>query len=244
MIYMNFLSTLEQKIIAEKLEPPSFEKVLLEIKKMVYETQNSNTTLQNIKELSGSDPFKILISTILSHRTRDEITEKASNKLFKKFKNAYNLANAGEIEIQKLIRSTGFYRIKAKKIKEVSSIIVDKFGGKVPSDISNLLSLPMVGRKTANCVLVYGFNIPAIPVDTHVHRISNRLNLVQTIRPDDTERELVNKVKKKYWLDINELFIRFGQLICKPIIPICGKCTLRNSCAYYKVKIKVSNTKL
>jgi endonuclease-3 len=210
---------------------------------MLSRIQNIRTLLGNIKEKSNSDPFRILIGTILSHRTRDEMTEKASNELFKRFNNSENLANASEKEIQELIKPTGFYRVKAKRIKEVSKIIIEEFEGKVPSDIQSLLSLPMVGRKTANCVLVYGFNIPAIPVDTHVHRISNRLNLVQTIKPEETESDLVDKVERKYWLDINELFVRFGQSICKPITPLCGKCNLRDSCAYYEVKVKTSNTK-
>ena len=112
--------------------------------------------------------------------------------------------------------------------------VVEEFGGRVPDDLESLLTLHAVGRKTANCVLVYGFNKPAIPVDTHVHRIANRLGLVQTKTPEQTEEELTKTVPKRYWLELNELFVRFGQTTCKPIGPRCDICTLTANCRYYR----------
>jgi len=183
---------------------------------------------------SGKNPFNVLISTILSQRTRDENTLKASNKLFSKFPTAKKIANANLSAIKKLIKKSGFYNVKAKRIKEVSRILLNKYNGKVPHELDKLLKLPGVGRKTANCVLVYGFNIPAIPADTHVHRISNRLGIVKTKTPEQTEYELMKKVPKKYWININELFVKHGQTICSPIKPKCDKCVISSLCDFSK----------
>ena len=136
--------------------------------------------------------------------------------------------------MKELIRSVGFYNVKTKNVIRVAKQIVGEFGGRVPDDLESLLTLHAVGRKTANCVLVYGFNRPAIPVDTHVHRIANRLGLVTTKKPEETELELMKSVPKKYWLDLNELFVRFGQTTCKPVGPRCDICTLTASCKYYR----------
>src|SRR2546422_10445694 len=135
-----------------------------------------------------------------------------------------------------LFRSVGFYKTKARRIKEISRILLDKHGGKVPEKMEELLDLPAVGRKTANCVLVYGFGKPAIPVDTHVHRISNRLGLVHTKTPEETEIELTRITDRRDWLDLNEVFVKFGQTICKPIGPKCSTCTLNSNCAFYQEK--------
>ena len=192
---------------------------------------DDKTALDNLSR--RSDPFKVLIATILSHRTRDEATIAASEMLFRKYGSAKDLAEADPKEIEKLIRSVGFYRVKTNRIIEVSRIIVEKFGGAVPDDLDTLMSLPSVGRKTANCVLVYGFGKPAIPVDTHVHRISNRLGLVSTKTPEETEEALKRVIDKAYWVDINDLLVKFGQKICKPIKPRCDICTLKRFCAFY-----------
>lgn len=183
---------------------------------------------------SARDPFEVLIFTIISQRTRDEQTAVASHRLLSKFPTPKELAKANERQIQKLIKPAGFYRVKAKKIKEVCKILEDRFDGTVPNDFDSLMSLPSVGRKTANCVLVFGFKIPAIPVDTHVHRISNRLGLVSTSKPEDTEEALKKVLPKKYWIDINHMLVRFGQTICRPINPKCKECPLSNLCKYYK----------
>ena len=181
-------------------------------------------------------PFSILIGTILSARTKDETTTKAVKALFLKYKNPEDLANAKIKDVEKIIRSIGFFHVKSKRIIEVAKIIHKKYKDKVPEDLDTLVQLPGVGRKTANCVLVYAFEKPAIPVDIHVHRISNRLGLVNTKNPEETEQELMKKIDKKYWIDINDTFVMYGQNICKPISPMCDVCKITKSCKYYKTK--------
>ena len=176
------------------------------------------------------DPFKILISTILSARTRDTNTRAATEKLFAKYNKPQLIAEADLEDLEELIRSTGFYKVKAARIKEVSKIIQEKYNGKVPEDFEELINLPGVGAKTANCVLVYAFQIPAIPVDTHVHRISNRLGWVDTKTPENTEKELKKIIPKELWLKLNRLFVKFGQEICVPINPKHDICPIKNSC--------------
>lgn len=178
------------------------------------------------------DPFRVLIATILSARTKDETTLAATDRLFPKYPNPKSLARANVRELRKLIKPVGFYKTKADRIKQVAKILLERYRGIVPDSMEALLELPGVGRKTANCVLVYAYRKPAIPVDTHVHRISNRLGLVETKTPEETELELARKVSDKFWLDINELFVRFGQEICRPIGPKCNICLLRNVCKF------------
>jgi endonuclease-3 len=183
----------------------------------------------------SNEPFKVLISTILSQRTRDENTARASKKLFSKFKTPEEIVNAKEKEIQSLIKECGFYKVKARRLKEVSKILIEEFNGKVPSKMEELLSLPGVGKKTTNCVLVYGFQKEAIPVDTHVHRISNKIGLVgrkKTKTPEETEVELMKNVPKKFWLDLNSLFVEFGKEICLPRKPKCYDCIIIEFCNY------------
>jgi endonuclease-3 len=181
-------------------------------------------------------PFSILIGTILSARTKDETTTKAVKALFLKYKNPEDLSNAKIKDVEKIIKSIGFFHVKSKRIVEVAKIIHQKYKDKVPEDLDILVQLPGVGRKTANCVLVYAFEKPAIPVDIHVHRISNRLGLVDTKNPEETEQELMKKIDKKYWIDINDTFVMYGQNICKPISPMCDVCKIKKSCKYYKTK--------
>jgi len=190
------------------------------------------------------DPFKILISTILSARTRDENTRQATNALFSKYKTPDMIANADLSNLEELIQKAGFYRVKAQRLKEVSAIIVREFDGNVPDNFEDLISLPGVGPKTANCVLVYAFKIPAIPVDTHVHRISNRLQWVKTIKPEQTEKELKLKVPKDQWTRINRLFVRFGQEICRPNNPKCDVCPINQICPKdFSMELKVKSKK-
>lgn len=178
----------------------------------------------------SSNPFRVLITTVLSQRTKDANTDKASSALFSKFKTANQLKKADLRQIEKLIKPSGFYKTKARRIKEISGIIVDKYKGKVPREIGELLSLPGVGRKTANCVLVFAYRRPAIPVDTHIHRISNRLGLVRTKIPEKTEIELMRIVPKSYWIDLNELLVTHGQNICLPRKPRCSICPINGHC--------------
>ncbi len=179
------------------------------------------------------DPFLVLISTILSQRTRDEMTERASRQLFAKYDTPRALADADPGDLERLIKPVGFYRQKAVQIQKVSRVLLDRYGGDVPATYDELIALPQVGPKTANCVLVYGFGEPRIPTDTHVHRVSNRLGLVRTKTPGATEKRLMRTVSKEYWLHINELFIRFGKDLCRPIGPQCPRCSFTDFCRFY-----------
>ena len=191
------------------------------------------TALKNLQIQEDGDPFKILIGTILSARTRDEVTTAVIKALFSRFKNPDELSRANLSDIKKLIQKIGFYNVKASRLKEVSQLIIKKYNGKVPSNLNDLLTLPGVGRKTANCVLVYGFKKAAIPVDIHVHRISNRIGIVNTKNPEETENVLQKSIDKKYWIRVNETFVTFGQNICLPIKPKCNVCQLTKMCKYY-----------
>lgn len=192
------------------------------------------TALRELREAEAGGPLSILIGTILSARTRDENTSTVVRKLFARYKTARTLSKAKVADVEKIIKSTGFYHVKAKRIIEVASIIESQYSGMVPDNLDELLKLPGVGRKTANCVLVYAFEKPAIPVDTHVHRISNRLGIVKTKTPEETELELMKKIPKKYWLQINDTFVMYGQNICKPISPMCKVCKIKNLCEYFR----------
>lgn len=192
------------------------------------------TALKNLQTQEDGDPYKILIGTILSARTRDETTTNVIKMLFSKFKTPEELSRANLKEIKELIQKIGFYNVKAARIKEVSKILVDKYNSKVPPNLEDLLSFPGVGRKTANCVLVYGFRKPAIPVDVHVHRISNRIGIVNTKNPEETEIVLQKSIDRKHWISVNETFVVFGQNICLPIKPKCNVCRLTKLCKYYE----------
>lgn len=179
------------------------------------------------------DPFLVLISTILSQRTRDEMTERASKQLFAKYDTPRTIASADATDLERLIKPVGFYRQKAVQIQRVSQALLERHGGAVPKTYEELIELPQVGPKTANCVLVYGYGEPRIPTDTHVHRVSNRLGLVRTKSPEATEQRLMGTVPKEYWLHINELFIRFGKDLCRPIGPRCPECSFTAFCRHY-----------
>jgi endonuclease-3 len=179
-----------------------------------------------------NDPFRVLISTVLSQRTRDEITEDVEKQLFAKYPDAESLASASVRKLEKAIRKANFYRTKAKAIKAIAAIIDSEYGGRVPDSLEELMKLPHVGRKTANCVLVYGFRENAIPVDTHVHRVSNRLGLVKTKKVEDTEEQLMNILPARLWLDVNELLVLHGQNICRPLKPLCHSCPISQLCDY------------
>lgn len=191
------------------------------------------TALRELHDAEDRGPFSILIGTILSARTRDENTAKVVRALFARYGTPQELAAADIPDVERLIRPIGFYRVKARRIIQVAKIIAEAYGGVVPDDMESLTSLPGVGRKTANCVLVYAFEKPAIPVDIHVHRISNRLGLVNTKTPEETEAALVSRVPKEYWLRINDTFVMYGQNVCKPVSPMCGVCRIRAMCDHY-----------
>jgi len=213
------------------------KKILDGMKKTMFAVNPPRyTALERLHKVQTARPFRILIATILSARTKDENTTKAADKLFKLYGTPQKLAKAKVKDVEKVIKSVGFYHVKSKRIIEVANLILSKYNGKVPADIDKLVDMPGVGRKTANCVLVYAFEKPAIPVDTHVHRISNRLGLVDTKTPEETEMALRGKIPKKYWLDINNTFVMYGQNICKPISPMCDVCKIRKTCNYFQTK--------
>lgn len=194
--------------------------------------ESEKTALGKISSESPEDPFRVLIGTILSHRTRDERTAEATERLFRAYRTASELSSADRSDVAELIRGVGFYNVKSARIIEVAGIVSRELGGRVPDTIEGLMELPAVGRKTANCVLVYGFGKDAIPVDTHVHRIANRLGIARTSSPDETEAALTKFFAKEDWLDVNDLFVSFGKTVCKPIGPRCGGCPLRRECQH------------
>jgi endonuclease III len=176
------------------------------------------------------DPYKVLISCLLSLRTKDDVTAKASYRLFKVADVPEKMIKLNEKKIRELIYPVGFYKTKARRIIEISETIISNYNGKVPDEIDELLNLKGVGRKTANLVVSLGYDKPGICVDTHVHRISNRLGWVKTKTPYETEFALRKLIPVKYWSLINELFVRYGQNLCRPISPHCSICKIRKYC--------------
>ncbi len=183
-----------------------------------------------VVERYGRDPFLILISCLLSLRTKDTVSLPASLRLFERATTPQEILNLSLDEIEKIIYPCVFYRNKAKSVQYVSRQILDAFAGKVPDTRENLLSLKGVGPKTAALVLAQGFGIPAICVDTHVHRISNRLGLVNTKSPEETEEALMRVLPQEFWREYNQLLVVWGQNICVPISPFCSKCPLYDLC--------------
>jgi endonuclease-3 len=179
---------------------------------------------------NGPDPFRILIGCILSLRTKDEVTYPATERLFTKARNPKGMSRLTEAAIAKAIYPAGFYRTKARQIRAISKILISRYGSRVPDTIDELLLLPGVGRKTANLTVTLGFGKPGICVDTHVHRITNRLGWVKTRTPDDTESALRRALPKRWWIPINETLVRHGQKVCKPISPICSACAVERGC--------------
>jgi len=182
------------------------------------------------------DPYSVLISTLISLRTKDEVTEKASERLLSVTPTPEEMLKLSEEEVANLICPAGFYKRKAKQIKEVSKRIVEEFDGKVPSTQEELLSLPGVGIKTANLTLNLGFGIDAICVDCHVHEISNRLGWIKTKKPEDSVKELEKVMPKRFWIPLNELLVSYGQRICVPLSPKCSECPVFPECPKIGVK--------
>lgn len=176
------------------------------------------------------NPFHVLISTIISLRTKDETTAEASSRLFKLAKDPKTMALLPENTISKTIYPAGFYKTKAKTILAICRRLNLEFNGVVPNDLDTLLTFNGVGRKTANLVLTRGFNLPGICVDTHVHRISNRFGILKTETPEETEFRLRKILPQKYWIIYNDLLVAFGQNLCRPISPHCSECKLANHC--------------
>jgi len=184
----------------------------------------------------GIDPFKVLISCILSLRTQDKTTGEASERLFKLAPDVHTLARLTVKKIEKAIYPVGFYRTKAERIRELCKTIIHKYGSRVPDDLDTLLTLKGVGRKTANLVLTLGYKKPGICVDTHVHRITNRWGYITTNNPEQTEYALRKKLPLSYWRGINGLLVAYGQNICKPVSPLCSQCSIERFCDKVAVK--------
>ncbi len=196
-------------------------------------TLESLTGLPSVSEVARKDhdPFRVLVATMISLRTKDAVTSVASEKLLALAPTASALAAVPEAKIEKLIYPAGFYRTKARSLRRTARILVEEHGGTVPRTMEELLDLPGVGRKTANLVLNLGYGVPGICVDTHVHRISNRTGWVKTRDPAGTEQALMEILPRKYWISINELLVRFGQTICTPVSPRCSICPITSWCA-------------
>ena len=194
-----------------------------------------NAPIVSLIAQKSGDPFKTLVCALISTRTKDETTAQACQRLFERVKDVKDLVDIDLQELESLIYPVGFYKNKARQLKELARIILEKYGGIVPDDLKALMELPGVGRKVANLVLSDVFKKPVICVDTHVHRISNRLGLVRTKTPEETEMELYRVLPSEYWQDYNKLLVAFGQTICKPIKPKCQECRIRDYCDYYNL---------
>ena len=193
--------------------------------------------VEKISESSKEDPFQILIGTLLSARTQDATTAAASARLFAKAPTPKAMLKLTVTQIEKLIYPVSFYRHKAKHVKETCRILIDEFGGVVPGTMDELLTLPGVGRKTANLVLILAFaSRKNICVDTHVHRISNRLGWVKTSTPDETEQALYEATHRRWWPTINLYLVTWGQNVCRPVYPRCGDCAIATWCPKIDVK--------
>jgi len=175
-------------------------------------------------------PFKVLVGTLLSLRTKDETTSGASERLFKLAETPETMLQLSQREIEKAIYPVGFYKTKARNILDISQELLEKYGGRVPDEIDELLKFKGVGRKTANLVVTLGYGKLGVCVDTHVHRISNRLGYVKTKTPHETEFALREKLPQRYWIEYNDLLVTFGQNLCKPISPFCSRCPLESYC--------------
>jgi len=183
-----------------------------------------------------TDPFATLISCLLSLRTKDETTRGASQRLFRLARSPRALLKLSPREIEQAIFPVGFYRTKARTLRDVCRALLDRFGGRVPDDLDTLLTIKGVGRKTANLVVTLAFNAHGICVDTHVHRISNRWGYVRTKTPEQTEQALRKKLPRRYWRSYNDLLVTFGQHLCLPISPWCSRCPLSDLCARVGVR--------
>ena len=199
---------------------------LKKLKKAVRKFRTPSVTVIAKK----NDPFAVLVSCIISLRTRDEVTELASTRLFALAKLPAELLELSNAKIEKAIYPAAFYRNKTKSLKELCQVLVKEYSGKVPDKLEQLLKLKGVGRKTANLTLILGHNKPGICVDIHVHRISNRWGYVKTKSPNETEMVLREILPKRFWKGYNDLLVSFGQNLCKPVSPFCSSCPVEDQC--------------
>ncbi len=205
--------------------PTNIEK-LMQVLKERY--QDKTSALMDVS--TRKDPFLTLISCLLSLRTKDEVTARASERLFTLAKTPEEMLNLKKEKIEAVIYPVGFYKRKAEQILEICRVLVEKYDSRVPDELEELLKLKGVGRKTANIVITRGYNKPGIAVDTHVHRISNRLGLVSTKSPNQTEFALRKTLPKRYWIVFNDLLVMHGKVVCTPISPKCSICPITEYC--------------
>ncbi|MFT4297699.1 MAG: endonuclease III domain-containing protein [Candidatus Woesearchaeota archaeon] len=198
------------------------------------EVQNYKVPVVDLIKIQTNDPFKVLIATILSARTKDETTVNACKKLFKAVNKVDDFNSISIKQIEKLIYPVGFYHTKAKHLKLLPKVLKEKFNGVIPETVEELIQLPGVGRKTANLVVAIGFNKPGMCVDVHVHRISNRFGYIKTKTPFESEMALRKKLPLKYWEKYNSVLVAFGQNLCRPINPRCWECPVSRYCDYYR----------
>jgi len=194
------------------------------------ETRKWDVPIVTLTAETYHDPFRVLISTILSLRTQDTTTAKVSKRLFELADNPQDMLKLSVKVIEKVIYPIGFYKTKARTIRYLCRELIDKYKSRVPDDLDELLKLKGVGRKTANLVVTLGYGKAGICVDTHVHRISNRLGYIKTKTPLETEMLLRKKLPKKYWIEYNDLLVSFGQHLCRPISPWCSVCPIESYC--------------
>jgi endonuclease-3 len=204
-------------------------------RKELIKSVDAEPSVSTVAEHYRRDPWAVLVSTIISLRTKDEVTLTASERLLKKAGSPSELIKMKETVIEKLIYPAGFYRNKTASLKKIAVILLEQYNGEVPDSMDELLALPGVGRKTANLVLNEAFDIDAICVDIHVHRISNRLGLLVSKTPDETELILCEILPKKYWKRINYLLVLYGQRLCRPVSPFCSQCVILKFCMRHGV---------
>jgi endonuclease-3 len=190
----------------------------------------NTTALAAVADATARDPFRILVGCLLSLRTRDETTGPASERLFALADTPAAMLDLERRRIERAIFPVGFYRTKARVLHRVSRELIERFGGQVPADLDALLTLHGVGRKTANLVVTFAFGLPGICVDTHVHRITNRLGFVRTASPERTEWALRAKLPRGHWIELNDLLVAFGQNLCQPLSPRCSACPVARAC--------------
>jgi endonuclease-3 len=208
-----------------------WDAVIGALEKWRGELNTEDPSVSTVAEHYSRLPWAVLASTIISLRTKDEVTIVASQRLLEKAPSPFELSKLKQTAIEKLIYPAGFYRNKAASLKKIADILLAQYKGKVPSSMEELLALPGVGRKTANLVLVEAFDIDALCVDIHVHRISNRCGWLKSKSPDETEMILREILPKKYWKKLNLLLVLYGQRVCRPVSPFCSKCVIKKLCA-------------
>ena len=216
-------------VIIKRMKPEEIPAVI-KILRQEYKRFRTPYVTEVSEELTR-DPFKVLVSCIISLRTTDDVTRAASQRLFKLADTPSVLLKLPNGQIEKAVYPAGFYRTKARTLKDISRELVERYSSKVPDEIEELLKLKGVGRKTANLVVTLGFGKPGICVDTHVHRITNRWGFVKTRSPEETERALREKLPKRYWIEINDLLVAYGQNLCRPTSPMCSACRISLYCA-------------